>query len=106
VTLANHGVLFLDELAEFIAPVLDGLRQPLEEGVVRVSRKGEQSDTIVVTVEQLLSTRGDVVASTVLSKAPCTPRSASARASHLVRRRHRSSSGSQQSPCPSRHRPE
>jgi len=37
-SLSNHGVLFLDELAEFIAPVLDGLRQPLEEGVVRVSR--------------------------------------------------------------------
>ena len=30
------------------------------------------SDTIVVTVEQLSSTRGDVVASTVLAKAPCT----------------------------------
>ena len=29
-------------------------------------------DTVVVTVEQLLSVRGDVVASTVLSKAPCT----------------------------------
>ena len=29
-------------------------------------------DTIVVTVEQLLSTSGDVVASTVLDKAPCT----------------------------------
>lgn len=28
--------------------------------------------TIVVTVEQLLSQRGDVVASTVLEKAPCT----------------------------------
>ncbi len=37
-SLATHGVLFLDELAEFIAPVIDGLRQPLEEGVVRVSR--------------------------------------------------------------------
>ena len=37
-SLASHGVLFLDELAEFIAPVIDGLRQPLEEGVVRVSR--------------------------------------------------------------------
>ena len=35
---ANGGVLFLDELAEFAAPVLDGLREPLEEGVVRVTR--------------------------------------------------------------------
>jgi len=31
-------VLFLDELAEFAAPVLDGLREPLEEGLVRVTR--------------------------------------------------------------------
>ena len=38
VSLAAHGVLFLDELGEFHADVLDSLRQPLEEGVVRVSR--------------------------------------------------------------------
>jgi magnesium chelatase family protein len=37
-TLPHGGVLFLDELAEFAAPVLDSLRQPLEEGRVRVSR--------------------------------------------------------------------
>jgi magnesium chelatase family protein len=37
-SMAHHGVLFLDELAEFPAVVLDALRQPLEEGVVRVSR--------------------------------------------------------------------
>jgi len=38
ITLAHRGVLFLDELGEFSAGVLDALRQPLEEGVVRVSR--------------------------------------------------------------------
>lgn len=32
------GVLFLDELGEFAPAVLDGLRQPLEEGVVRITR--------------------------------------------------------------------
>ena len=38
VSMAGGGVLFLDELGEFQPAVLDALRQPLEEGVVRVSR--------------------------------------------------------------------
>ena len=38
ISLAHGGVLFLDELGEFSASVLDGMRQPLEEGVVRVAR--------------------------------------------------------------------
>lgn len=38
VSLAANGVLFLDELGEFSGHVLDHLRQPLEEGVVRISR--------------------------------------------------------------------
>lgn len=38
ISLATNGVLFLDELGEFAPSVLDALRQPLEEGSVRVAR--------------------------------------------------------------------
>lgn len=40
VTLAHHGVLFLDELPEFNRQVLDALRQPIETGTVLISRSG------------------------------------------------------------------
>ena len=51
VTLAHRGVLFLDETPEFPPHVLEALRQPLEERVVRISRA---SGTIELPADFLL----------------------------------------------------
>ncbi|MDO4486193.1 MAG: YifB family Mg chelatase-like AAA ATPase [Bacillota bacterium] len=43
ISLAHRGVLFLDELGEFESRAIDAMRQPAEEGLVRINRNSEET---------------------------------------------------------------
>jgi len=68
VSLAHHGVLFLDELPEFPRPALEALRQPMEDGRVRIRRVGSMTS---------LPARFTLVAA--MNPCPCGYRGATAR---------------------------
>ncbi len=77
ISLAHRGVLFADELGEFPPTVLDALRQPIEEGRVRVSRaRGTVS----------YPARFQLVAAT--NPCPCGPPSGGCRCSEAGRARY------------------
>jgi magnesium chelatase family protein len=68
VSLAHNGVLFLDELPEFPRPALEALRQPMEDGRVRIRRVGSTT---------CLPARFTLVAA--MNPCPCGFRGATAR---------------------------
>ncbi len=82
VTAAHHGVLLLDEAAEFSAAALESLRQAIESGVVRVARGG--FDVELPSMFQLVLTSNTCPCGRALdtSGSPCS-------CSSIQRRRYR-----------------
>ena len=75
ISLAHHGVLFLDEIAEYPRSVLDVLRQPMESGHIVISRAARQAQ--FPARFQLIAAMQCILLKSFLStdkpKAPCFP---------------------------------
>lgn len=72
VSLAHHGVLFLDEVSEIPAPVLDSLRTPLEDGAVRLVRARHEV-LFPASFQLLLAANPCRCAAEEIRKCRCTP---------------------------------
>ncbi len=82
VSLAHHGVLFLDELPEFRRSVLESLRQPLEEGFITISRV--RSSLRLPARFQLVGAMNPCpCGGSGTGACPCTPRQAAAYKSRI-----------------------
>ena len=90
VSLAHHGVLFLDELPEFSRATLEALRQPLESGHVTVARASAHV-TYPARFQLVAATRA--ATSAELSAGGGRARSAAPTAGTSMQRSIRSSSG-------------
>lgn len=73
VSLAHHGVLFLDEASEIPAPVLDSLRTPLEDGVVQLVRSRREV-RFPARFQLLLAANPCRCAAEEVHRCRCTPR--------------------------------
>ena len=72
VTFAHRGVLFLDEVAEFQAHVLESLRQPLEDGRVTIARVGGVGQ-FPAAIQLLIAANPCRRGCTTLERCVCTP---------------------------------
>lgn len=73
VSLAHHGVLFLDEVSEIPAAILDSLRTPLEQGCVRMLRSHREV-VFPATFQLVMATNPCRCAAEETHRCRCTPR--------------------------------